>query len=103
MTNFCHSINFQDQTSTGFCGTSAHEYGKCHGINEISLLLKIDHQILENHHHILIYKGIGLEFSAEAMIYPMSFFPLIEVFRRFSMQKIHVYLKFGDPKLSKFF
>ena len=32
------SLNFQDRTSTGFCGTSAHEYGKCHGINEISLL-----------------------------------------------------------------
>ena len=38
MTNFSHSLNFHDQTSSEFCGTTAHEYGKYHGINEISLL-----------------------------------------------------------------
>ena len=43
------------------------------------------------------------EFCARAMIFLMNFFSLIEVFRRFSMQKKPEHLKFGDPKFSKIF
>ena len=38
MTNFCHSLNFHHQTSSGYCGKNTHEYGKYHCSNEIGLV-----------------------------------------------------------------
>ena len=67
--------------------------------NQSIQILKIAHWILENHHHILIYKWASFEFCAEVLIFLMNFFSLNKVFRRFWHNKNPAHFKFEDQKL----
>ena len=111
MINFCHSLNFHNWTSSGYCGKTAHEYGNSHSTYEIGLVQGFKKAsrfwksligYLTTTIMILIYKWASFEFCAEVLIFLMNFFSSNEVFQRFWHNKNPAHLKLEDQKFWKF-